>query len=475
MTTKCAYTLLLLLGISFTARAQNNMYNQVLQDSLVKYYNTNNFQQWYNLGSDEWKNTHSLNDITGWLSWMHSQTGNLQSASLINDTGKFQLIRWDGDVKTTAFMFQPLSATMFNDFYFGAFKAPLSAAELKEVHSDNPLKTSLDSAINIVASKFMIYNKPPALSVGVVVNGFMHVYNYGSLKKGEHILPTVNTYYEIGSIIKTFTSRLLAKAVIDKMVSLDDDVRKYLHGNYANLQYQNHPIRLKDLASYASALPAYQILRPFDESTPQTAAAFFKTYAIDSFLTDISRVKLDTIPGTRYTYSTAGFNLLAYVLSNIYHKPFPELIQQYIAKPLSMKRTKSFLSVTDKKDFPVGFNAQGVLQADITGPIDTLDVLYSTVHDMLLYLKNNMDTTDPVIALSHKQFSDAPNNEAGLGWFLYKTPLGNAIGKGGNSVHMSCRAWAIPEKKAGMVCFTNNNQIDWGDFVDDIMKVIVKN
>lgn len=83
----------------------------------------------------------------------------------------------------------------------------------------------------------------------------MHVYNYGTVKKGEHILPTSNTYYEIGSIIKTFTSRLLAKAVVDKKVSLDDDVRKYLQGDYANLQYKNHPIRLRDLASYTSALP----------------------------------------------------------------------------------------------------------------------------------------------------------------------------------------------------------------------------
>src|SRR5258706_4214227 len=475
MINKCTYILLFFIFITgFNTKAQSK-YNQALQDSILTYYNTNNYQQWYNLGSDEWKKTHSLNDVTGWLSWMHRQTGDLYSASLISDTGKFQLIRWDGAIKTTGFMFQPKTATTFNDFYFTTFKEPLSEAELKQVYSDNPLKIGLDSAINVVASKFMIYNKPPALSVGIVVNGAMHVYNYGTVKKGEHILPTANTYYEIGSIIKTFTCRLLAKAVIDKKVSLDDDVRKYLHGDYSNLQYQNQPVRLRDLASYTSALPAYQILRPFDESTPQAAAAFFKTYAVDSFLTDISKVKLDTIPGTRYTYSTAGFNLLAYILSNVYHKSFPELIQQYIAKPLEMKHTKSFLSGTDKKNFPEGYNAQGVLQPDITGPLDTLDVLYSTVPDMLLYLKSNIDTANPVIALSHQQFSDAPHNEAGLGWFLYKTSLGNAIGKGGNSVHMSCRAWAIPEKNAGMVCFTNNNQIDWGDFVDDIMKVIVKN
>jgi serine-type D-Ala-D-Ala carboxypeptidase/endopeptidase len=157
--------------------------------------------------------------------------------------------------------------------------------------------------------------------------------------------------------------------MIDKKVSLDDDVRKYLHGDYATLQYQNHPVRPGDLASYTSALQAYRILRRFDESTPQAAAAFFKTYAIDSFLTDISKVKLDTIPGIRYTYSTMDFNLLAYILSNVYHQPFPGLLQQFITKPLGMKNTKSFLSVTNRKNFPESYNAQGILQPDITGPL----------------------------------------------------------------------------------------------------------
>ena len=67
-----------------------------------------------------------------------------------------------------------------------------------------------------------------------------------------------------------------------------------------------------------------------------------------------------------------------------------------------MKNTKSFLSATDRKKFPDGYNAQGIPQRDIAGPSDTLDVLYSTVPDMLLYLKSNMDNANPVIALSHQ-------------------------------------------------------------------------
>ena len=115
---------------------------------------------------------------------------------------------------------------------------------------------------------------------------------------------------------------------------------------------------------------------------------------------------------------------------------------------------------------------KGMEQPDIHGPLDGLDLLHSTVHDMLKYLRANMDETDPAVRLSHEQYGNMPHNEAGLGWFVYHTPQGNAIGKGGNSVHMSCRLWAVPQRNTGLVCFSNSRDVDWGNLVDDLMAVL---
>jgi CubicO group peptidase (beta-lactamase class C family) len=445
-----------------------------LQDSLLFLYNTNNYQGIYDAGSSEWKKTHDLKGLSGWLDWMHGQTGQLTSSSFVRDTGKYQLIRWEGERKVTGFMFQPGTGGQFNDFYFIAFKEALSEAELKSVHSDNPLKTSLDSAIHRIVTKFVVYNKPVGLSIGLIRGGKPYTYNYGTVAKGKQELPTAGSYYETGSIIKTFTCLLLAKAVTDRKLSLQDDVRKCLDGDYSNLQYNGQPLRIVNLADYTSALPPVQILRPFDESSPQAAAAFFKTYTIPEFLEDIKKVKLDTLPGTKYTYSTAGLNLLAYILSRVYHQPFPELVRQTIVGPMGMHDTKLYLSAEDRLRFPKGYDSKGMEQPDIYGPLDSLDLLHSTVNDMLVYLKHQIDEDSPAIRLSHEQFSNMLHEEAGLGWFLYQTPYGKAIGKGGNSVHMSCRAWVVPIKKVGMVCFTNNNQMDWGDLVDDITATLIK-
>jgi D-alanyl-D-alanine-carboxypeptidase/D-alanyl-D-alanine-endopeptidase len=465
----------LFLGLALIGKSDCQSLNLSVQDTLLRLYNDNNYRGIYNLGSPEWKSRHDTAGVSGWLNWMHGQTGQILSSTIVSDTGKFHVIRWNGERKVTGFMFMPGDNGQFNDFYFTSFKVALSAAELQQVHSDNPLVTPMDSSIHRIVAAFMVYNKPVGVSIGIIKNGKSYTYNYGTVDKDARTLPTAASFYEIGSIIKTFTSLMLAKAVLDHKVSLQDDVRKYLDGDYSNLQYEGQPLRLVHLASYTSALPAYQILRPFDDSTPQSAAAFFKTYSIPAFLDDLKKVKLDTLPGTRYTYSTAGLNLLAYILSRVYNKSFPELIHEMITGPMRMRETKLYLSPAEHKRFPKGYDSKGAGQPDIYGPLDSLDLLHSTVNDMLIYLGQQIEDKDPAIQLSHQEFSSAPHNEAGLGWFLYQTPQGKAIGKGGNSVHMSCRAWAVPEKKIGMVCFTNSNQMDWGDLVDDIMAVLAKN
>ncbi len=466
--------LILCFGLLSSSQGQGQFSSKSIPDDVVRLYNSTNFQNIYDLGTAEWKDRHKPGDIAGWLTWMHGQTGRIISSALVTNTGKSQFIRWNGERKVTGFQIDLDPRGQFDDFRFTAFKEPLSEAELKTVHSDNSLKTPLDFAVNDVVSKFMVYHRPPGLSIGVVKNGKSLTYNYGTVEKGRRELPTATSFYEIGSLIKPFTGILLAQAVLEHKVSLQDDVSHYLSGDYSNLQYQGHPLRLVHLASYTSALPPYQILRPFDESSAKTAAVFFKTYSIASFLDDVKGVRLEAQPGSQYSYSTAGFNLLAYILSRVYQKPFPELIREQLTGPLGMHDTKLDLSPEERTRFPKGYEAAGVEQPDINGPLDELDLLHSTVPDMLIFLEANLDETDPAIRLSHEQVSTVPHNEAGLGWFVYQTPQGTAIGKGGNSVHMSCRFWALPAKKAGVVCFANNNQLDWGELVEDIMAILAR-
>ncbi|WP_370583544.1 serine hydrolase [Pedobacter sp. ASV12] len=72
-----------------------------------------------------------------------------------------------------------------------------------------------------------------AVSGVIYLNGKAHHFHFGQLQNGKK--PNNHTLYEIGSITKTYTGLLLAQAVNDHKIGLDDDVRTYLDGQYPNL------------------------------------------------------------------------------------------------------------------------------------------------------------------------------------------------------------------------------------------------
>src|SRR5262249_26959036 len=157
--------------------------------------------------------------------WMHGQTGQITGFSYVREKGSYAMFRWEGEHKVIASLIQPGPNGRYGDVDFSAFKEPLTAAEMSRVRSDNPLRTSFDSSVNRVVSQFVVYNKPIGLSIGLIRDGHSYRYNYGTVARDRQELPTSRSYYEIGSIIKTFTALLLAQAVEDHKLSLQDDVR----------------------------------------------------------------------------------------------------------------------------------------------------------------------------------------------------------------------------------------------------------
>jgi CubicO group peptidase (beta-lactamase class C family) len=95
-------------------------------------------------------------------------------------------------------------------------------------------KARLDTVVQRLGGAFMKQPARVGLSIGITQDGQTYFYHFGTTEQGQSQPATQHTVYEIGSISKTFTSLLLAHAVLEKRVSLDDDIRKYLPGAYPN-------------------------------------------------------------------------------------------------------------------------------------------------------------------------------------------------------------------------------------------------
>jgi CubicO group peptidase (beta-lactamase class C family) len=95
----------------------------------------------------------------------------------------------------------------------------------------------MDSAsVRVITERYALpYIRDPkhvGLSIGILYAGHRYTYNYGVTDKASRRLPTSRSIYEIASVTKTYTGILLAHAVIEKKLGLQDDIRIYLPGTY---------------------------------------------------------------------------------------------------------------------------------------------------------------------------------------------------------------------------------------------------
>lgn len=291
------------------------------------------------------------------------------------------------------------------------------------IEADNKHAISFDKIVNNSVQTFLNDSAMVGLSIGIYLNGKDFFFNYGSTQKEKQILPTRRTIYEIGSISKTFTGTLLARAVKNKMVKIDDDIRMYLEGNYPNLEYNGQPIKLSHLVSHISGLPTFLPDNPklFDNPNfdilPFTISKIQNNYTKTNFFKDLHNVKLDTIPGYNFHYSNSGAQLLKFILEKVYNKPFDKLLKEFITKPLKMYETNSLYRKNNLKMLAKGYNGNGKLMPTIPQIQDAAGGIFSTTADMLRYLKFHINENNEVTALSHKVTTGDINDYAiGLNW-----------------------------------------------------------
>ena len=322
---------------------------------------------------------------------------------------------------------------------------------------------TLDTLVNRLGSEFMKTPEAVGLSVAVYHSDQISYFNFGITKKGSQKPPTAATVYEIGSITKTFVSTLLAFAVTEKKVKLDDDIRKYLPGDYPNLAYQGEPIKLVHLANLTSELPnwlpekpeAFQGVSP--DSIPYVLINLHKNYSQDDFYSDLKQVQLKAAPGKNPRHSNVAAQLLAYILERVYQQPLEVLVKQYITRPLKMNDTSFDIARTNP--MAKGYDAKGNTMPYITMK-DTQGAggLTSTAADMIKYVKFQLDETNKVVNLSHQKTVETSKEMVGLNWRIDKTDNGNPqIWHTGGTFGFSSYVVIYPESKLGIVLLANES------------------
>ncbi|MGE7776532.1 serine hydrolase domain-containing protein [Chitinophaga sp. NPDC101104] len=332
------------------------------------------------------------------------------------------------------------------------------------IKSNNPLKTRLDSLVHRAAEQYMRSPVTFDLSIGIIKNGISHQYFY---HRGPGPLSSKATLFGLGSIAKTFTGILLAKAVIDRKLQLDDDIRKYLPGQYPDLQYDGQPVRIADLANHTSGLPAMS--REYDESyldnivklPPRLFRDFYRVYTADSLFRDMHHFRPDTIPGTRYRYNGNAMMVLTAILERVYGTSYKELVTSFLRRQLGMAHTTPLPTEEEEKRLPPGHDADGKPLPFIPDAgFRAAPSMFSTPADMLRFAAANLESRNAAIRLSHQTTFTKPDGmRMGLGWMMGEEENGMPyiMHTGRDGCGFSALLYLYPDSGTAIILLVNDS------------------
>jgi CubicO group peptidase (beta-lactamase class C family) len=257
------------------------------------------------------------------------------------------------------------------------------------------------------------YQKNPGLgiSVGFIQNDKENFTAYGKLSKESQIDINEKSLFEIASITKILTSNLIAQAVLENKIKLDDYIDNYLPKVYVLHENLKNKIKISDLASHQSGLPDLDFGKLIEINVQQPLNS-----VNENSLTTLVNNSTQLIDYGKYRYSTIGYTLLGQILETVYGKSYDAIITQKIIEPLKLKTTLT--KKYNVKNKTVGHSPEGVNQEFLNWNVTaSAGLIKSNAFDMITYLKavlNKETTIGKAAIITEKIFYKDEKREMGL-------------------------------------------------------------
>lgn len=339
------------------------------------------------------------------------------------------------------------------------FKPYADEAQKKTaVATSNPLATTLDKQVEAAVHPYANLASTASLSIGVLKNGGVRYYHYGEKEKGKAGLPDEHSLYEIGSITKTFTALLLADAVVNGEMKLDDPVNRYLPPAVPKLQFEGTPVTLKMLANHTAGLPR---MPGNFETAVKDAADPYKFYGEAELTAFYIKFKLAKKPGTAYEYSNLGAATLGWILERFYKKNFETLVKEKIALACGLKETMQTVAAKDSGRFLNGYTEEGKPASPWSfSAFSGAGALRSTAADMMLYAQAVLNQSPPslskALALAETVTFTDGNNKIGLGWHYLRAGTGELLFHNGGTGGFRSFLAVNKQAKTAVVLLSNS-------------------
>ena len=343
------------------------------------------------------------------------------------------------------------------------------------------------NSIDAIVKKLMDTAEVTGMCLGIVNNNEpIYVKGYGFKNKPRQQRNDTSTCFYAASLAKSLFGYLVLQLADEGLIDIDKPVYSYLpkplpeYENYKDLAGDERwkLVTARHCLSHTTGFPNW---RQYDNPNQNNKLEFFFT------------------PGTFYSYSGEGIQLLQMVVETITGRKLEDLAQEYIFKPFGMRRTSFLWQPAYEQNYAVGHNMNedtlpkrkstevyaagsmettiadytrfiaAVMKGDRLSQKTNIDMLSSQIN-----IKYNPFILPPVVADSIPEYQKA-QLAYGLGWGLFTTNYGKAFFKEGHIDGWQHYCIAFPNKKIAYVIMTNssNGESIFKELVEKLVGVTI--
>ncbi|TDD60443.1 class A beta-lactamase-related serine hydrolase [Kribbella antibiotica] len=301
----------------------------------------------------------------------------------------------------------------------------------------------------------------PGAAVGVLVDGAEVFAGHGVTRVGGTEAIDRDTLFHLASVSKTFTATALMRLVALGKVELDAPVRRYVPDLQLADADAAERITVLNLLNHTAGLD-WNLVGDLDPT-------------LAGFVAKLAELPQIASPGSRASYSQAGFNLVGRIIENVTELPYEQAMASLLFEPLGLTNTVFDIDDVMIRKFAVGHNpdADGVLRPAVPWKAwkagdrgnNPGGGVVSTVGDLLQWAKFQLGDgagllpasvlhgmRDETVALRASTLGDG----FGICWFRKTIDGVLTIGHGGSGNGQYAELLVVPSTGFAVVSLTNS-------------------
>lgn len=325
--------------------------------------------------------------------------------------------------------------------------------------------SQIDDFVTSMVEQFDV----PGVAIAVTRNDsilFSKAYGFKNTETNEKL--AVNHFFHFASVSKTFVAAAIMQLVEKGKINLDDKLIDYLP--YFRLKDSRYrEITIKQVLNHTSGLGD---VNDYEWGNPSNGPK-----AIEDFVKDLVNEELLFEPGSDWSYSNTGFNILGDLIEKVSGEPFEKYVARNIFEPLEMD-ISSFIYPEIPEELRTSPHTwNGAIEVSKVYPYNRVHTasgtLNSSVEEMakwaLFYLKNDSLDKRTILTSESRQIlwsksmnlSDRP--EIGLSWFIGEHRDRRSIWHGGRDLGYTSYLVLLPEENISVIVASNYqlSPIDW--------------